>query len=190
MWIFVISEMMLFGALFTGYAAYRVTSPQAFNQGSAGMDILLGSINTAVLLTSSLTMALAVFYAQMGNRRVMLWLLVITVVLGCLFLGIKLTEYVEHFHEHKAPGFWFDYSAGEGARVQMFYVFYFILTGLHVVHLAIGIGLVLYLIVRALIDTFSAEYHTPVEVVGLYWSFVDIIWTFLYAIFYIPGLHK
>ncbi len=188
MWIFIISEMMLFAALFTGYAAYRISSPQAFNEGSAGMNVLLGSINTAVLLTSSLTMALAVFYAQKGNQRLLVWLLIVTLALGCLFIGIKLTEYVQHFHEHKMPGIWYDNSA-RNARVQMFYVFYFILTGLHVIHLVIGIGLVLLMLVRSITRTFSAEYQTPVEMVGIYWSFVDVIWTFLYAIFYIPGLH-
>jgi len=189
MWIFLATEVMMFGGLFTAYTVYRLSAPQAFNLGSADMEIVLGAVNTALLICSSFTMALAVHSAEIGKRRLIAVFLIVTMILGAAFLGIKFTEYYLHYQHHKVPGLWFEDSTPDAARVQMFFVFYFIMTGLHSIHMLIGLGLLFVLLVRTLMGTFSAEYHTPIEMVGLYWSFVDIVWVFLYAILYLPGLH-
>ncbi|MFZ0591731.1 MAG: cytochrome c oxidase subunit 3 family protein [Bryobacteraceae bacterium] len=190
MWLFLASEIMMFGGLFTAYTVYRMNHPQAFDAGSADMNILLGSINTAILLTSSLMLAFAEHSAQAGSRRLLALFLIATMVIGLVFLGIKFTEYYQHFQEHKAPGFWFEDSSPYASGIQMFFVFYFIMTGLHAVHMIVGLGILSVLLFRTFLGTFTAEYHTPILFGGLYWHFVDIIWIFLYAIFYLPGLHK
>jgi cytochrome c oxidase subunit 3 len=189
MWVFLITELMLFGGLFMAFTMYRMYYSQAFDAGSADMDIVLGSINTAVLICSSFTMALAVHAAQEGNEKLLGLFLLATILIGALFLGIKFTEYYLHYQEHKAPGFWFEAHGSNGAKMQMFFVFYFIMTGLHATHMIVGIGILSVMIYRTLLGTFTARYHTPVVLAGLYWHFVDIVWVFLYAIFYISGSH-
>lgn len=190
MWVFLMTEVMMFGGLFTAFAVYRLYYFQPFTQGSSEMDILLGSINTAVLICSSFTMALAVHSAASGNRTRTFLLLLATMIIGAIFLGIKFTEYVEHYRSHKAPGVWFESSDPGAAKIQMFYVFYFIMTGLHAIHMLVGEGILSVLALRTVFGRMSAQYYTPIEIAGLYWHFVDIVWVFLYAIFYIPGLHK
>lgn len=189
MWIFLMTEVMLFGGLFTAYTVYRLSNPQAFDVGSSHMEILLGAINTAVLICSSFTMALAVYSAEIGNQRRLALFLVTTMIIGAIFLAIKFTEYYLHYRDHKVPGFWFEYQGAYATKVQMFFVFYFIMTGLHALHMTIGLGMLTVLLFRTIIGTFSAEYHTTIDLGGLYWHFIDIVWVFLYAIFYIPGLH-
>jgi cytochrome c oxidase subunit 3 len=189
MWVFIVTEVMLFGGLFTAFTVYRHSYTMAFDQGSAGMDHALGAINTAVLICSSFTMALAVHSAEVGRRKLLALFLVLTMIIGAVFLGIKFTEYYLHYEEHKVPGVWFEESAPGAAQIQMFYVFYFIMTCLHATHMFVGEGVLFVLLMRTLMGTFTAEYHTPIEIGGLYWHFVDIVWVFLYAIFYIPGLH-
>jgi cytochrome c oxidase subunit III len=190
MWVFLMTELMMFGGLFVAYTVYRFNHPQAFAEGSASMDIMLGSVNSAILLTSSLTMGFAELSAKLGRQRLLGILLLVTILIGLAFLGIKFTEYYEHYQQHEAPGVWFNRTGPHAPAVQMFFVFYFIMTGLHAVHMIIGIFVILGLISRNMIGSLSAAYHTPVSIVGLYWHFVDIVWIFLYAIFYLPGLHK
>jgi len=189
MWIFIVSEMMLFGGLFVAYTVYRMYYPQAFTEGSADMDIVLGSVNTAVLICSSFTMALAVHSAQMGSRKLVNIFLLATMAIGCVFLVIKFTEYYKHYLDHKAPGVWFDSAAANPGKVELFFVFYFIMTMLHALHMFVGLGLLTFTLLRNLAGKITAEYYNTIEVTGLYWHFIDIIWVFLYAIFYIPGLH-
>ncbi len=189
MWIFLVTEVMLFGGLFTAYTVYRLSNPQAFDIGSSHMEMVLGAVNTAVLLCSSFTMVLAVHSAELGKQRALALLLLATMVIGAIFLGIKFTEYYLHYQEHKVPGFWFEYAGPFAGKVQMFFVFYFIMTGLHAIHMTIGIGILSVLLFRTILGTFSAEYYTPIDIGGLYWHFIDIVWIFLYAIFYLPGLH-
>ncbi len=189
MWIFLMTEVMLFGGLFMAYTVYRMLSPAAFDAGSAHMNIVLGAINTGVLLCSSLTMALAVHSAETGNQKLIMIFLLITMLLGALFLGIKFTEYYQHYNEHLAPSFWFRYGRANAGKVQMFFVFYFIMTGLHALHMTIGLGILSVLFFRTFIGSTSADYPTPIQMGALYWHFIDIVWVFLYAIFYIPGLH-
>jgi cytochrome c oxidase subunit III len=190
MWIFLATEVMFFGGLFTAFSVYRMYYTQGFNEGSADMNILLGSINTAVLITSSLTMALSIRSMALGKTLRTCVLLVTTAAIGLVFLAIKFTEYYEHYLKHKVPGVWFESTMPHAGAEQMFYVFYFAMTGLHALHMTIGIGLVLLFAFRTAAGSFNAEYHTPLEAIGLYWHFVDIVWVFLFAIFYISGLHK
>jgi cytochrome c oxidase subunit 3 len=142
-----------------------------------------------VLICSSFTMVLAVYSAEVGNQRLIGVFLIATMLIGMLFLGIKFTEYYLHFRDHKVPALWFEYNGPFAAKFQMFFVFYFIMTGLHALHMTIGLGILSVLLFRTFIGSFSAEYYTPIELGGLYWHFIDIVWIFLYAIFYIPGLH-
>lgn len=189
MWIFLITEIMFFGGLFMAYTMYRLSHPVAFHAASAHMNILLGSINTAILIASSFTMALAVYASQQGDSKQLGWLLVITILLGLVFLALKFTEYAQHYSNHEVPGVWFNTTLPDAGGVEMFFVFYFIMTALHAVHMIIGIGLLLVLLFRTFLGTFTKQYHNPIVITGLYWSFVDIIWIYLYAIFYLPGLH-
>ncbi len=189
MWIFLATEVMFFGGLFTAFSVYRMYNTHAFNEGSADMNILLGSINTAVLITSSLTMALSIRSAAMGKSFRTFWFLIATAIIGLVFLGIKFTEYYQHYQMHKAPGVWFESDKPDAGAIQLFYIFYFAMTGLHAVHMTIGIVLVLLYALRTALGSFNSEYHTPLEALGLYWHFVDIVWIFLFAIFYISGLH-
>ena len=189
MWIFLATEVMLFGGLFAAFTIYRMYYTAGFDEGSAEMEIVLGSVNTAVLITSSLTMALSIYSAALGKMVRTYYLLLTTAAIGLVFLAIKFTEYYLHYQDHKVPGVWFESSSPHAAAVQMFFVFYFIMTGLHAIHMTIGICLVVFFAWRTAAGSFNAEYYTPLEVVGLYWHFVDIIWVFLFAIFYISGLH-
>ena len=189
MWIFLITEVMLFGGLFTGFMVYQTLHPAGFEIGSSKMEFWMGAVNTAVLICSSFTMALAVHSAETGKNGRLMVFLILTILIGLVFLAIKFTEYYLHYQDHKAPGFWFEQSGPYAPYVQMFFVFYFIMTGLHAFHMIIGEGLLVTLVLRNFVGSFSAEYHTPVELTGLYWHFVDTVWVFLFAIFYIPGVH-
>lgn len=186
MWIFLATELMLFGGLFTGYTVYRVVYTQAFSEGSTHLDLLYGAINTAILLLSSLTMVLAVRAAQLGDRRWLVRYLVLTILLGVVFMVIKGAEYYKHFQDGMMPGVNWQYAGPDANAVQMFFVAYFFMTGLHSIHLIIGIGIVVVTAVLASRGRFLPPVrHTPVETVGLYWHFVDIIWTFLFPLLYL-----
>ena len=190
MWIFLATEVMFFGGLFAGFAVYRMYYTQGFTEGSAEMEILLGAINTAVLITSSLTMALSVYSISVGKQLQTYLLLFATAVIGLVFLAIKFTEYYIHYQHHKVPGVWFESASPNHGAIEMFFVYYFCMTGLHAVHMIIGISLVVLFAFRTALGRFNAEYHTPITILGLYWHFVDIVWVFLFAIFYIAGLHR
>jgi cytochrome c oxidase subunit III len=191
MWTFLITEILFFGALLVGYAVYRSLYPQAFEAGSRQLDYLLGAVNTAVLICSSLTMALAVRSAQLGQRQRIIVFLLLTIILGSAFLGIKVVEYSHKFHEHLVPGPSFVFEPGAGfegvspQHVQLFFSFYFAMTGLHALHMIVGIGVLAVLIYMAWRGRFSPEYYTPVEMSGLYWHFVDIVWIYLFPLLYL-----
>lgn len=189
MWIFLITEVMLFGGLFTSFAVYRLNYYHAFELGSSQMEYWMGAVNTAVLICSSFTMVMAVHSAERGHRLRTAILLLCTILIGLVFLGIKFDEYYRHYLDFKVPGVRFVESNPYAANDEMFFVFYFIMTGLHATHMIVGIGLLTVLLLRTLFGSFSAEYHTPIDITGLYWHFVDMIWVFLFAIFYIPGAH-
>jgi cytochrome c oxidase subunit 3 len=155
--------------------------------GSQHLDITLGTLNTAVLISSSLTMALAVHAAQVGRRQILVRCLLLTMLLGLAFLGIKGYEYVHKYHQGLVPGIRFSAAGPHATEMEVFLVLYFVMTGLHALHMIIGLGLLAVLVVLAGRGVLSAEYHTPVEAIGLYWHFVDIVWIFLYPLLYLIG---
>lgn len=189
MWIFLATEVMFFGGMFVGYTVYRSVYPQAFAGASNHLDVLLGSINTAVLICSSFTMALAVHNAEAGDSRRLVRSLLCTIGLGALFLGIKFFEYYTKFQEHLVPGSAFRFEGPLARPAEIFFSFYFAMTGMHALHMIIGIGLLTALIVKARRSRFSPYYYTPVEIIGLYWHFVDIVWIFLFPLLYLVGRH-
>jgi cytochrome c oxidase subunit 3 len=189
MWLFLGTEVMLFGGMFAGYFAYRYAYPHAWEMGSSMLYQSLGSINTAVLICSSFTMALAVRAAQLGQRKPVMIFLLLTIVLGAIFLGIKFTEYYAKFAEHLVPGSKFAFAAEYKDAAQIFFSFYFAMTGMHALHMIIGLGIMTVILIGAWRGKFSPEYHAPVEISGLYWHFVDIIWIFLFPLLYLLGRH-
>lgn len=186
MWIFLVTELMLFGALFLMYTVYRAFYPAAFVEGSRHLDLALGGINTAVLIVSSLCIALAIHTARTSAKRsqLALWLLA-AAALGIVFMVIKGYEYFLHYQNGEMPVFnWTLTGAGAG-HVQLFFWLYFAMTGVHAIHLSIGIALVGIMILRALLGNFKPNAYTPLEMTGLYWHFVDIIWIFLLPLLYL-----
>ena len=185
MWIFLATEIMFFGAMFLGYAVYRARYAAAYSEASRHLDVLLGGINTAALLCSSLTMALAVHAAQLGGRRTVVIFLVATIALGSVFLGIKSLEYYHKYEEQLIPGPNFHFAGPNATHAQIFFSFYLVMTGMHALHMVIGIGVMLVMIVLTLGRRFSAEYYFPIEMTGLFWHFVDIVWVFLFPLLYL-----
>ena len=263
MWMFLVQEIMFFGGLFTAYLVYRSRFPMAFAAGSNHLDAFWGGLNTIVLIVSSLTMALTVFYAQRGNRNLQVIMIILTMFFGAVFLGVKVIEYTDKYNhglvpvtglnrkakapaesdhgvtstsgqtavaggEEHAPAeehpyvnprgdfLWTDVSLVKQAqehnylteaerigyfsgneidvnkfrdRVRIFFWIYFAMTGLHALHMIIGLGLMLWLLYKAWRGTFGPEYYMPVEMSGLYWHFVDIVWIFLFPLLYLLGRH-
>lgn len=189
MWLFLVQEVMFFGGLFLAYIVYRTLYPEAFHDGSHELDIGLGAFNTLVLLTSSLTMALSVHAAQVSKRGMLVTNLILTQILGFIFLGVKVIEYAAKFEHHLVPGPHFAFHGAEAPNVQLFFSLYFAMTGLHALHMIIGAGLLFVLIWRSWQGMFNKHYYTPVEMVGLYWHFVDLIWIFLFPLLYLLGRH-
>jgi cytochrome c oxidase subunit 3 len=185
MWIFLATEVLFFGAVIFAYTLYRGLYYRPFLEGSHHLSVLLGGINTALLLCSSLCMALAVHAAQRGNSRHLIIYLVVTAVIGSVFLGIKALEYYDHYKEHLFPGLNFSYPGADANHVELFMIFYFVLTGMHAVHMLIGLGMLLTLALLAMRGKFSAGYYGPVDIGGLYWHFVDIVWVFLFPLLYL-----
>jgi len=266
MWLFLAQEIMFFGGMFTAYLVYRSRFPMAFAAGSNHLDVVMGFVNTLVLIVSSLTMALTVYYAQKSNRTMQVVMIVLTMIFGATFLGVKAVEYTDKYNhglvpvsglnkripadEHAAPGGhdakpepgspavaeehsnprgefqWHEYEIIEHTiakqkadpnghyltaaekvgymsdpatltldkdkfrdKVRIFYFIYFMMTGLHALHMIIGLGLMLWLGWKAFKGTFNADYYMPVEMSGLYWHFVDIVWIFLFPLLYLLGRH-
>jgi cytochrome c oxidase subunit 3 len=215
MWIFLATEVMFFGGLFAAYAVYRYSYPEAFIYGSRELHLIAGTVNTAVLLLSSFFVALAVHAAYTGRNRATAAFLAGGILMGLVFLGVKVYEYSDKFAHHRVPGPNFSLGhngehAAEGAagdhaaagksehleetvppdetledHVQVFYSLYFAMTGLHAVHMIIGVVLLGVIAVAALRGSFSHEYYTPVEIGGLYWHFVDVVWVFLFPLLYL-----
>ncbi|HSM87963.1 MAG TPA: cytochrome c oxidase subunit 3 family protein [Candidatus Limnocylindrales bacterium] len=227
MWVFLLTEIMMFGGLFAAYLIYRIKYYPAFVAGSTSISVSWGFTNTLVLIGSSFTMAMAVWAAQKGNRRAQIWFLIGTMVLGAAFLGVKAKEYYDKYDECHIPGHiigkGFNTWGGcdvnnpklgniadeiqeraekagkpepEGSAIQtarqteIFFSFYFAMTGLHALHMIIGMGLMTWLLLRARRGEFGPEYYTPVELGGLYWHFVDIVWIYLFPLLYLISRHK
>jgi cytochrome c oxidase subunit III len=190
MWLFIAQEIMFFGGLFLAYAVYRVLYGHAFAEASSHLDWKLGAANTVVLIGSSLTMAMAVHAAAKGHRKqIAAWLLA-TIVLGGVFLGVKVVEYGDKFEHHLVPGASFRYEGPDARPAQIFFSLYFAMTGLHALHMIVGIPILGYMAWQGWKGRFGPAYHTPVEMTGLYWHFVDIIWIFLFPLLYLLGAHQ
>jgi len=190
MWVFLVTEVLFFGGLFLVYTVYRNWYPGAFAAASHELDVTLGTINTAVLITSSLTMAMAVHAAQLGRRQSIMVFLALTMALGGVFLGIKGFEYYHKFVEHHVPGPTFAFEPKELERhAQLFFSLYFIMTGLHALHMIIGFGIMVWMLVWTYRGGITREYYSPIEISGLYWHFVDIVWIFLFPLLYLLGRH-
>jgi len=189
MWLFLATEIMFFGGLFCIYLIYRRASLAGFAEASHELDVTLGATNTAVLIASSLTMALAVWAAQTGRRKLIVAFLVATISLGSVFLGIKAIEYGHKFHEHHVPGHHFLWDGAHPQAAEQFYSLYFAMTGLHALHMIVGICVLLALILPSWRGKYGPEYNNPIEATGLYWHFVDIIWIFLFPLLYLIGRH-
>jgi len=198
MWLFLVTEIMFFGGMFCAYLVYRYWYFADFGAASKTLDIRLGATNTAVLICSSLTVVLAVWAAQNGKRKMLLTNLVLTIVLGMTFLGIKAVEYAEKFEKHHVPGATFHFEGTvpghpdlpvDPHHAEMFFSLYFAMTGLHALHMIIGIGLFSVLTVMAWKGHYGPVYHTPIENAGLYWHFVDIVWIYLFPLLYLIDRH-
>ncbi len=192
MWVFLATEIMFFGGIFAAYTIYRGLYLPAFEFGSRLLDIKLGTTNTAILIASSLTMALAVHAAQTGKRKALIVFLFLTMALGLAFLGIKFTEYVQKWDHFLVPGLRFAPTEAlpSGVTVpnlELFFCFYFFMTLLHALHMVIGLGIMTVLVVMSWRGRFSKDYYTPIEISGLYWHFVDIVWIFLFPLLYLIG---
>ena len=190
MWTFLVTEIMFFGGLFMAYLVYRWQSPLGFQEASHHLNIYWGAANTAILIVSSLTMALAVRAAQTSQpvRTQVTWLLA-TMGFGAAFLGIKAIEYTDKFRDHIVPGPNFQWEGLYPKPAEQFYSLYFAMTGLHALHMIIGLGIMSVITWMASRKTFDSKYYTPVEVAGLYWHFVDIVWIFLFPLLYLIGRH-
>ena len=199
MWLFLATEIMFFGGMFCAYLIYRFWYFNEFAAGSRSLDIWLGTINTAVLICSSLTVALGVRAAQMGKRKVLVVLLLLTIVFGFAFLGIKGVEWYDKYKEHHIPGNSFnvddlvrDYPQLhiDPRHEQIYFSLYFAMTGLHALHMIIGVGLFVFLTYYAWKGRYTPKYYTPVEIGGLYWHFVDIVWIYLFPLLYLIDRHR
>jgi cytochrome c oxidase subunit 3 len=211
MWVFLVTEIMFFGGMFLAYTLYRTQFPAAFASASNHLDLTLGAVNTIVLILSSFTMALAVYSAQVGKQRNLIVCLILTIILGLTFLGIKAVEYHDKYEDNLIPGRLIpgrpfnpgvqEHGAPENKHnlhllpsatvknAEMFYWIYFAMTGMHAVHMIIGVGLLSVILFWSWRGKYGPEYHNPVEISGLYWHFVDIVWIFLFPLLYLLGRH-
>jgi cytochrome c oxidase subunit 3 len=213
MWVFLLTEILFFGGLFVAYMIYRVWYFDAFAEASRRLSLFWGGLNTAVLIFSSLTMALAVRAAQTNKRQATVNWLILTMLLGCVFLGVKVIEYEDKFANYEVPGASYNWAyheehlaatGGEHAApahelsltpaqlqntTQIYFSLYFTMTGLHALHMIIGVGLMSVITWMAWKGKFDDRYYTPVEMSGLYWHFVDIVWIFLFPLLYLVERH-
>ncbi len=219
MWVFLVTEILFFGGLFLTYTINRHVFGVAFGVGSNTLDLKLGGFNTAVLIASSFTMAMAVWASQTGKKTQVTVFLILTLILGSTFLGVKVIEYSQKFEHHLIPGHGFDINyhsqnpsatdtpevvKGEkeelekalsrdpylNSHSQLYFSLYFGMTGLHALHMVVGAGLLIWLIKQSFRGRFTPDYNTPVELIGLYWHFVDIVWIYLFPLLYLIDRHQ
>jgi cytochrome c oxidase subunit 3 len=190
MWLFLATEILFFGAMFLGYTAYRWSYPSAFAEASRHTLIAFGATNTAVLLISSTVMAFAVRAAARNRRWTVGLLLLFTALLGTIFLIIKGFEYAHEVHERLLPGRGFHIDAADPKHAEMFFYMYWLMTGVHALHVTIGVVLIAFFALRAWFLNAFRNRDTPVELLGLYWHFVDIVWVFLFPLIYMIDRHS
>jgi cytochrome c oxidase subunit 3 len=191
MWLFLCTEIMFFGGLFLAYTIYRTQDEAAFAAASRELDLFWGTVNTAVLLTSSLTMALAAHAAETCQKKKLIVLLAATMILGSVFIGIKGMEY-HHKYEHGLMpllGLPFEWQGASRGHAELFFDLYFLMTGVHALHMVIGLGVMLVLLVKGSRGGLLGEFSAPVRITGLYWHFVDVVWVFLFPLLYLIGAH-
>lgn len=184
-WLFLCTEILMFGGLFVAYAIFHHLYPELFKAGSKYLDWRLGALNTVVLLFSSLTMALGIYYNQLRNKNMAALMLTITIVCGFIFMGVKYIEYAHKFHDGLFPGAFFSGETGEVSNLALYFSLYFMMTGLHGIHVLIGMALVTWVLVRTLRGEFGPDYYTPVEGVGLFWHLIDLVWIYLFPLLYL-----
>jgi len=189
MWVFLATEVLFFGALFLGYTVYRLRFPEVFREASGHTLVVVGTLNTAVLLLSSFTMVMAVRAAELKRRLSLAGLLLLTAGLGLTFLGVKAFEYAHEIHEGLFPNASFHFAGADPLGARMFFYLYFLMTGVHALHVTIGIVMLGIFALRALLTPRLERLHTPVDLLGLYWHFVDIVWVFLFPLIYLVGRH-
>lgn len=187
MWIFLLTEILLFGGLFGAYSFYRAWNPDVFYHAHKFLSIELGTINTFILIASSVTMALSVRALQVSNKRHAVMYLVSTLVLATGFLIVKYFEYSHKFHLGQLPGKYYSFTGIEGTNPHLFFSIYFTMTGLHGLHVIAGMAVIAWMLRRTIRGDFSDRYYTPVEVTGLYWHLVDLVWIFLFPLLYLVG---
>jgi cytochrome c oxidase subunit 3 len=188
-WLFMVTEILMFGGLFVAYAIFHNIYPEMFAEGASHLDWKMGFINTLVLITSSLTMALGIYYNQMNQSKKAFWNLVATVLLGCVFLVIKYLEYTGKFHHGIFPGRYMNLEMvkPDHANLGLYFGLYFCMTGLHGIHVVAGMTLISWLAFRTYRGDFNSHYYTPVEGIGIFWHIVDLIWIFLFPLLYLVG---
>lgn len=189
MWLFLSTEILFFGGMFCCYTVYRSLYPSAFGIASNHLNLILGAVSTAVLIVSSFTMACAVNSAARGAKNALVGFLGLTILFGATFLVIEMSEWRILYKEGLFAGFNFTYHETDPSHVQLFFCMYFAMTGLHASHVTIGIGLLTVMACRALRGVFTPEYFTPIEISGLYWHFVDLVWIFLFPLYYLIARH-
>jgi len=187
MWIFLMTEILFFGGLFAAYAIYRSWKPDVFHNAHYALDYRLGMLNTIVLITSSVTMALAIMSVQLDRIKAGANFLLATFGLASVFLIVKFFEYSHKFHLGQLPGKYYTYTGIEGSNPHIFFSVYFLMTGLHGLHVIVGMGVIIWLYIRTRRGDFSSKYFTHIEMSGLYWHLVDLIWIFLFPLFYLIG---
>lgn len=184
-WLFLCTEILMFGGLFVAYALFHNIYPEIFKAGATHLDWKLGAVNTVVLLFSSLTMALGIYYNQLRNKNMASIMLIITLVCGFIFLGVKWVEYSHKFHEGLYPGAMFSGETHGVKNLALYFSFYFMMTGLHAIHVVTGMGLIAWVLIRTNRGEFGPDYYTPVEGVGLFWHLVDLVWIYLFPLLYL-----
>ena len=187
MWVFLLTEILTFGGLFVAYAVYRAWNPEMFLNAHKALDVAMGTTNTAVLIISSVTIALGIRAIQLDKPKQTMLYLAATILFALTFLVIKYFEYAHKFHVGQLPGKYYTYTGIEGTNPHIFFGIYFMMTGLHALHIIIGIGLISWVMWKTKQGAFSSEYYSPIENVGLFWHLVDMIWIFLFPLFYLIG---
>lgn len=185
MWVFLVTEILFFGGLFVAYIVYRAWHPDLFLMAAQELDTMMGAVNTVVLIGSSLTMALAIRAAQLNQQKNIVMYLLITIGLALTFMVIKYFEYTHKFDLGIYPGEYYTYDGIAHPKAAIFFSIYYMMTALHGIHVIIGVGLMVYLLVKVRQNTYNAEYYTPIEITGLYWHLVDIVWIFLFPLLYL-----
>lgn len=187
LWIFLVTEVLLFGGLFVAYAVYRAWNPDIFHNAHRALDISLGTLNTVILISSSITMALAIRSIQLDRQQKTLYFLLATIGLAAAFLVVKYFEYSHKIHLGQLPGKFYTYHGIEGTNPHIFFTIYFAMTGLHALHIVGGMTVLTWVSIRTAQKKFKSTYYTPVELAGLYWHFVDLVWIYLFPMLYLIG---